>query len=907
MKTSTCLLIAFSLLQLGCFAVPSSVTSITSESGKESFQVELNGGDINTNQSSIDFSFSFSSDLPIKSIVVATSLEACNAEAWEPYDPPHSIPIYDNNSENSYYVKVKGDNWAGSCIKKKVVHDSLAPPEPARFNLLMPTSFLGLTGSPILDWSPVVDLGAAGISHYEFRVVDAVTNDKITSWSKYELGDQITGLSLLSGHFYVEMRAVDSAGNRSRHKLSQELWSDQSFSSGSNFIADTPTSVAPLDVDNDGDLDILMTMHNGARVQLYVNQGNMQFENFRVGSIGRSSGNIQTGDLNGDGYLDFASAGQSKMQIGINDNGNNFITSDINLPSYTIPGITIADLNNDGYPEIIYSTSIDNSIYYLLNNAGSIDASSNLISSLGEEYRDIEAVDINEDGFIDILALSKTGEDLHLLINNGDMSFTVDTNFINDITGLSKFAVGKFNSNSFYDFIFYESSSQTYRIYNSSSSYSNFAVGVVNATKASKSLQVFDQDQDGIDDVVSVAYKALYLLDNDGAGVFTETSLSGDTSITQGVVVDLDQDGDLDLIDYYGPASASLSWKENVGVSDFVDHKLMYGDDRVDQLVSGDFNEDGKNDVIIYRKDKILFLNSSGGFSFEESEIDTKSSVRKLSVLDLDSDGHQDLIVYLQNEIFFYKNDGTSSFTSSSLASGGAYTPAQLLKVDGDNFYDLVFYDTGTDTLNLIINDGSNGFGGTVIQATNSTLTGTTTHNASDFAVADMDKVNGNDIVVSYGYPRQVFLLKNDGSLNFSTNLIASNINAAGQVRVGDLNGDGWKDIVVSSNTGLFKLIDDGTQTYTSTKFESVGHGNDLHLIDTDSDGDLDVISVSNVNGISRYRNDGTSTFTELLINVHSVNVKTKSLIVEDFNGDSHFDYMIGAGNEKGYIIIREK
>ena len=112
---------------------------------------------------------------------------------------------------------------------------------------------------------------------------------------------------------------------------------------------------------------------------------------------------------------------------------------------------------------------------------------------------------------------------------------------------------------------------------------------------------------------------------------------------------------------------------------------------------------------------------------------------------------------------------------------------------------------------------------------------------------------------------------------------------------------------MVSSNTGLFKLIDDGTQTYTSTKFESVGHGNDLHLIDTDSDGDLDVISVSNVNGISRYRNDGTSTFTELLINVHSVNVKTKSLIVEDFNGDSHFDYMIGAGNEKGYIIIREK
>jgi hypothetical protein len=114
------------------------------------------------------------------------------------------------------------------------------------------------------------------------------------------------------------------------------------------------------DVDNDGDMDLLLGQHSGQYVQLFLNNGAGSFADATSASGLYNSFEyhvIQSKftDFDNNGYLDIIIAGSSQFMFASNNGDGTFdIVSDPNIHN-SMNSFALGDLNYDGYIDV-YST-----------------------------------------------------------------------------------------------------------------------------------------------------------------------------------------------------------------------------------------------------------------------------------------------------------------------------------------------------------------------------------------------------------------------------------------------------------------------------------------------------------------------------------------------------------------------
>lgn len=122
-----------------------------------------------------------------------------------------------------------------------------------------------------------------------------------------------------------------------------------------------PQNAETIDLDSDGDLDIVVGSRGEERLIFFENtsRDDVNFTEHAIGIVGsRMSGfNLEYTDLNGDGRLDIIGAGSNGLLTWIEqpepiDNAWNAFTIGTLRPD-SITGMEIADINNDGNMDII--------------------------------------------------------------------------------------------------------------------------------------------------------------------------------------------------------------------------------------------------------------------------------------------------------------------------------------------------------------------------------------------------------------------------------------------------------------------------------------------------------------------------------------------------------------------------
>ena len=262
--------------------------------------------------------------------------------------------------------------------------------------------------------------------------------------------------------FYIADHGIGTHnGVRDSYFLSQPngtwLESSKTHLSHSNFVV-FDHGGATGDIDNDGDMDVVITELNGktgTALWCLINDGTGYLNKRKCGGI--FSFALELADMDGDGHLDVllgAHEFENNVFTGIvwNDGSGNFPKhSTTSLPQHkkkwgVIPEVSASDLDNDGDLDIVYSRAgklYVGTAVQIIENLGNknfkdhgifplVEAPADFIPTHeGNEWNDfINAIrfrDLDKDGDLDLYftnTLSKKTNGM-VLLNQGDFNFSL--------------------------------------------------------------------------------------------------------------------------------------------------------------------------------------------------------------------------------------------------------------------------------------------------------------------------------------------------------------------------------------------------------------------------------------------------------------------------------------------------
>jgi len=281
-----------------------------------------------------------------------------------------------------------------------------------------------------------------------------------------------------------------------------------------------------------------------------------------------------------------------------------------------------------------------------------------------------------------------------------------------------------------------------------------------------------------------------------------DTSFDGATAV---YAIDVDGDGDLDVLGAADTAN-DITWWENDGTPSnggWTEHTIDTAFNTARDVHAVDLDKDGDMDILgaSAGADEVVWWENDGSESFTERTIDSDFlSAYALYAIDMDDDGDIDVVGAANGndvsyDISWWENDGTPSdggWTRNVIDSTFAKARAvYAIDVDGDGDIDVLGASYGDNDINWWENDGSESFTQHAID--------TSFVNANSVYAIDIDNDGDVDVLGMARGDDEVTWWENDGSESFTEHTIDNNFDHAFFVHAIDMDNDGDIDILGSA------------------------------------------------------------------------------------------------------------
>lgn len=579
---------------------------------------------------------------------------------------------------------------------------------------------------------------------------------------------------------------------------------------------------------------------------------------------------LASADLNNNGFKEIivGSYYDNKIVFYKNINGNiqhyqrEVLEFDADGSHYSEFDIICKDLNKDGFTDIIVTNS-DTDIVYWYKNLGNYNFSSKIIiDNTIDKPSAILAEDIDKDGDIDLIVGSNNDDNVSLFTNDGNNNFTSKRILFNTSYGVTKIKLADLDNNGFLDIISGNESGGISWVKN------------IDGINFGEKLYLASGSGDGFDfDFLDI--------DNDG---FLDIFLI--SNYDENITYQLNENGN------------SFSYEKQIignTVEDFINFKIV------------DLNKDGFKDIVAttkYYNDKLGWFqqNEDGTFTDLKEISSSVKNVKYLLIEDLENDGDLEIITasYNNNDA---KNQKIATFKYNSTENSyketiidfyiSAANVVKIVDLDNDGKNDIV---SGFQSVIWNKNQGNNIFSSHILISEN--ITGFIT----DLQFTDFNSDGFIDIIISATNAIEIY--KNKDGIHFE---LIKNIDineGVEHIELSDVNGDNLIDIVLSHQAGtnpISVLFNDQNfnflpikPAYTTTN--SYYKAYSFKCGDMDADGDNDIVIGERDNSsLIWLENDGTENFEKHTI---ANSIACDDIDIGDVDNNSTLDIVVSGDND---------
>lgn len=643
-----------------------------------------------------------------------------------------------------------------------------------------------------------------------------------------------------------------------------------SWAANPTFVdrVDYPTkfsrSVAVFDANADKVLDIISA--SGYGVQTFFGAGRGSFR------LGPSTPMIYTVssfaavDVNQDGVIDLLmgacdgiSACGLAVSLGRGD-GTFGPQTFYSQPGYDTEStqVVIGDMNGDHIPDVALIGYTGIWVYFGRRGGTFTGGSLVPVEDAFPQPSGLVALDINNDGILDLAATTLHGLAVLTGVGNGSFSPPVYYGSVGS-NSTQSIAVGDVNGDGYLDLVASSILDTDHVQVFLGDGVGRLGLPSLVYLPSGTLAALGDINGDGILDVVSgLGYIALGV----GDGTFKTPQfypfggeISPGFGSVQLLLTPLMGSGPVDIVsaNYFDVVSVI----NNEGGGHLLDSAMRKLSAELECATAGNLNNDGPPDFVVVEKNTVTVLLGTGN----PAELFTPSQTIQVPgaycavIGDLNNDGVNDLVILTAD------SSTASGSLKTFLGTGaGMFTPGTTLAIRG---------------------------------------------NPGDAILADFNNDGNLDVALSGNF---VTLGNGDGSFRAPSTLadlpFGSYIEA---FAVGDLNGDGYQDIVAdeAQNQTAFLLLSKGNGMFNLTTFSTASGCSAASapaIADLNGDGKLDVLFLCAFGQVALYRGDGAGglQFYQTLPNTFT---SASSFVVTDLNGDGALDIGIASQNSFGVFV----
>lgn len=427
-----------------------------------------------------------------------------------------------------------------------------------------------------------------------------------------------------------------------------------------------------------------------------------------------------------------------------------------------------------------------------------------------------------------------------------------------------------------------------------------------------------DLDGDGDLDVMVACLSSnnvIWYENTDGNGNFVQKQALYAYKANFLRAVDIDDDGDLDIV-WSSTSDSKIKWIRNDGLGTFgLTFNIDTNASGVRNFYIADVDNNGSMDIVSSffaqgGQGVVWYKNTNGNFGNRILISNVVDYVTSVYAGDLDGDGDIDVVSASSgdNKIAWYENlDGNATFGTQqvlSLAVNGA-SVVRIADVDDDGDLDIIFASNDDSKIAWLENlDSTGSFSGEIFISSHS-------GDLRDIHFSDMDGDGDLDFLTASN--NNIILFKNtNGGDSFASNILTKHINGGRIVFTGDIDGDGDMDIVAASywddKISWFENLDGQGNFHNTQKIisETIDGATSVFVGDVDGDGFNDVLATSYLSdSVVWFKNiDGLGTFADPQI-IDDNLYQASRVYLADIDNDGDMDvFALGRGRITWYTNL---